>query len=63
MSELTTMAMAVYQVARLEAQHPVHAMAYDLALEKRQARRARWSQFRSRLTVSARREAALSSGC
>ncbi|KRF23802.1 hypothetical protein ASG95_03770 [Phycicoccus sp. Soil803] len=63
MSELTTMTMAVHKVATLESQHPVHAMAYDLALEKRQARRARWSQFRSRLTVSARREAALSSGC
>ena len=56
MSELTTMAMAVHKVATLESQHPVHA--YDLALEKRLARRARWQQFRSRLNTSAKREAA-----
>jgi hypothetical protein len=61
MSELTTMTMAVHKVATLESQHPVHA--YDLALEKRHARRARWQQWRSRLGVSARREAAHSSGC
>jgi hypothetical protein len=61
MSEMTTMAMAVHKVATLESQHPVHA--YDLALEKRLARRARWRQVRARLSVSATREAALSSGC
>jgi hypothetical protein len=61
MSEMTTMAMAAHQAATLESPHQVHA--YDLALEKRLARRARWQQFRSRLTPSARREAALSSGC
>ena len=63
MSEMTTMATAVHKVATLESQHPVHAMAYDLALEKRLGRRARWAQFRSRLSVSARRESALSAGC
>ena len=61
MSESTTMAMAVYKVATLESPHQVHA--YDLALEKRLARRARWQQFRSRLNTSAKREAALSPGC
>jgi hypothetical protein len=55
------MAMAAHQAATLESPHQVHA--YDLALEKRLARRARWQQFRSKLTPSARREAALSSGC
>jgi hypothetical protein len=63
MSEMTTMAMAVHKVATLESQHPVHAMAYDLALQKRLGRRARWRQVRARLSVSARREAVLRSGC
>jgi hypothetical protein len=61
MSDLTTMAMVVHKVASLESPHQAHA--YDLALEKRLARRARWQQYRSKLTPSARREAALSSGC
>ena len=61
MSDMTSIAMAVHKVATLESPHQVHA--YDLALEKRLARRARWQQYRSRLTPSARREAALSSGC
>ena len=32
MSELTTMTMAVHRVAVLQSEHPVHAMAYDLAV-------------------------------
>jgi hypothetical protein len=64
MSDLTTMTMAVHKVATMESQHPVHAMAFDLALEKRLARRARWGRLRGRRhTVTARREAALGSGC
>jgi hypothetical protein len=62
MTELTTMTMAVHRVATLEAEHPVHAMAYDLALEKRLARRARWWQRGQRPRVAAR-EAALGAGC
>jgi hypothetical protein len=64
MSDLTTMTTAAHKVATMESQHPVHAMAFDLALEKRLARRARWERLRGRRrTVTARREAALGSGC
>ena len=72
MSELTTMTMAVHRVAVLQSEHPVHAMAYDLALEKR-LRRGHWWQRVSRPTLAGRHEAArrvsagrgvtLSSGC
>lgn len=60
MSDMTTIAMSVHKVATMESPHSAHA--YDLALEKRLARRARWQQYRSRLNTSARREAALSTG-
>ena len=63
MTELATMTMAVHRVATLEAQHPVHAMAYDLALEKRLGRGARWWQRGLWPRVAAQREAALGAGC
>ena len=69
MSDFTTMTMAVHRAAVLESQHPVHAMAYDLGLEKRLARRGRWWQRLSRPSLVARqvtaakREATLSPGC
>ena len=63
MTEMTTMTMAVHRAAMLESQHPVHALAYDLALEKRRDRRARWRQLRTRLSLTGRREPVLGSGC
>ena len=63
MSELTTMVMAERRQVALDSQHPARATAYDLALEKRRARRAWLAQRRLWLRVSARRQAAISSGC
>ena len=63
MSEITTMLLAEHRQVALDAQHPARAMAYELALEKRLRRRARWGRLRWRRSVAARREAALGSGC
>ena len=63
MSEMTTMTMAAHRVTAIESLHPASAMAYEFALQKRLARRGRRRQLRTRLSLSARREAALSTGC
>ena len=63
MSEFTTMAIAAHRVTAIESLHPASAMAYEFAFQRRLARRARWSKLRTRRSVAARREAALSPGC
>ena len=63
MSELTTMTMAAHRLTAIESLHPASLMAYEFALQKRQARRARRWQRRTRVSLAARREAALGSGC
>lgn len=62
MSEITTMLMTEHRQVALDAQHPMRAMAYDVALARKLARRKRWRGL-SRLRLAAAPAAALDSGC
>ena len=62
MSEITTMLMAEHRQVALDAQHPMRAMAYDVALARKLARRGRWRAL-SRLRLGAAPAVALDGGC
>ena len=62
MSEITTMLMTEHRQVALDVKHPARAMAYDLALARKLARRKRWRGL-SRLRLATAPAAALDSGC
>ncbi|SDP40464.1 hypothetical protein SAMN04489867_2339 [Pedococcus dokdonensis] len=65
MTEMTMSVLAVHRAVAAEAQHTSHVMAYDHALAKRLARRARAARWRRTTTgqAAARPSAAISAEC
>ena len=63
MTEMTEMALGQHRATVIESLHPASAMAYEFALQKKQARRSRRWQRSRRVSLAARRQAALGSGC